>query len=46
MRLPQDTIRGIKRIAKRRKKSQSDFVNSCVRPVLVTEGFIKERILE
>jgi hypothetical protein len=42
MRLPIDTIVGVKRAAKRQKKSQADFIDGVVRPVLIAEGFIKE----
>jgi hypothetical protein len=42
MRLPIDTINGIKRAAKRQKKSQADYVNDVVRPALIAEGFIRE----
>ena len=42
MRLPIDTIAGIKRAAERQKKSQADYVNDVVRPALIAEGVIKE----
>ena len=43
LRLPPDTIAAVKRAAKRQKKSQADVINDAVRPVLIAEGFIKEK---
>jgi predicted HicB family RNase H-like nuclease len=42
VRLPVDTIAGVKRAAKRQKISQADFIDQCVRPVLIADGIIKE----
>ena len=41
--MPPDTIAAVKRAAKRQKKSQADVINDAVRPVLIAEGFIKEK---
>jgi hypothetical protein len=41
LRLPPDLIVGIKRAAKRRGMSQSDYLDDVVRPVLVTAGILK-----
>jgi hypothetical protein len=43
-RLPADLLAGIKRAAKRRKMSQSDYLDTVLRPVLIAEGFIKEKL--
>jgi hypothetical protein len=41
LRLPPDLIAGIKRAAKRQKKSQADFVDAAVRAVLIAEGILR-----
>jgi hypothetical protein len=42
LRLPVDTIAGVKRAAKRQKKSQADVIDDAVRPVLIAQEFIKK----
>ena len=42
VRLPVDTIAGIKRAARRQEKSQADVIDDAVRLILIAEGFIKE----
>jgi hypothetical protein len=41
LRLPVDTINGVKRAAERQKKSQADYIDAAVRPVLIADGIIK-----
>jgi uncharacterized protein (DUF1778 family) len=43
LRLPVDTIAGVKKAAKRQRTSQADYINAAVRPVLIAQGIIKEK---
>lgn len=43
LRLPVDTIAGVKRAAEHQEKSQADIINDAVRPILIAQGFIKEK---
>jgi hypothetical protein len=43
LRLPPDLINAVKRAAKRQKKSQTDYLDDAVLPLLVAEGILKER---
>lgn len=43
VRLPVDTIKGIKRAAKRKKISQADYIDAAVRPALIADGIIKPK---
>lgn len=42
LRLPMDTIRGVKRAAKRKGLSQADYIDAAVRPALIADRIIKE----
>lgn len=42
VRLPPETIKGVKRAAKRKKISQADYIDAAVRPALIKDGLLKE----